>query len=170
MAPRELVPILGVESAIAAWLLGAAAAVGVLLIPISTPMGRVGALVLAVPAATFAVAGAIAPQPDRGTVTGIIALDIVFTFMIPAGYFILLFGALRAAGWARIGSRVVAVAAVAAVAAATLAVVLFVVPTGPLEDIGMSQRMVAHGLIITGAIVAVLPAAIELARQPMPPP
>ena len=102
-----------------------------------------------------------------------VALDIVLRFRITAGYLILLFGALRAAGWARIGSRVVAVAAKTPVVVllvvlfVVLLVVLLVVPTGPLIDIDLSQRIIDHGLIIVGAIVAALASVIERSRQPM---
>lgn len=138
---------IGMNSALAAVIVAVAAGLGLLLVPVLAGMGRIGAAVLALPVAIFLVNDARSPHGEGGS-TGAISLDILLSMMIPTGYFLLLFGALRAAGWARSGAAVVLGAAV------TLSVAIWVIPSPPYSDIQMGNRMVVHGLINAGILVA----------------
>jgi len=159
VAPPSSAPMFGDQSSAAALTLGAVAVVGLLVMPFMGAVGRVGAVLMAVPAAVLAIARAIAEKPSEGPATGSAPLDIVLMVMIPAGYFMVLFGALRAARWSHIGSRVVAVCAV------LLAAMPIVVPTGGLTDVEIAQRVVPHTLIIVGAVVAIVAVVIETVRH-----
>lgn len=157
--PSELDASLGHLSPGLALILGVASAVGVVALPVLGAMGRTGAIVLAVPVVVFSVSDALRDTDYPGAPTGT-GLDVLLALMIPAGYFILLFGALRTAGRSRRGSPMVAVFAAAATA------ILYAVPSGPLTDVEMSSRMVQHGLFIVGVGVAALATLIEFARRP----
>ena len=159
MVPSIFGSTLGVQAPVMAWVFGAVVSVGVLLTPFLTAMGRVGAVVLAVGAAGLAIGRAVSAEPGVGPAFGNGAMDSALMLLIPSGYFLLLFGVLRAKGWSRLGSRV------AAIAASTLTIVIFIVPNEPLADVDMADRLVTHGLIIVGAIVAIVAVMIEFARH-----
>lgn len=76
---------------------------------------------------------------------------------MPAGYLVLLMGALRSADWIRIGSIVVAATAVACV------IITVVAPPGPwdLPVDQMANRMVYGSLFAAAAAVAAISALIE---------
>lgn len=157
LAPQALSWMFSAESAFLPWLVGVAAVVGVLVTPLLTTMGRVGGVLFAV--GFFGVLIGRAVTASSGPAFGNGMIDTALMLLIPSGYFILLFGALRAAGWARIGFRVVAVAAT------TLAIVLFIVPSGPLTDVDMGNRMASHGLINVAAVVGIIAVVIESVRR-----
>lgn len=159
LAPGLFASSLGVQSPLMAWVFGGVVAVGVILTPFMSTMGRVGAAMLAVGAVGLAIGRAVSAEPGLGPAFDSGGIDSALMFLIPTGYFILLFGALRALGWARTGSRI------AAVVASALAIIIGVVPTPPLADTDMGNRLVTHGLIIAGAIVAVVAVMIEFARH-----
>lgn len=159
--PVRFDQLLGANSALVAGVTALAAALGLALTPVLGVMGRIGAPVLAIPVAVLIVNDLRTPEPGPGS-TGALSLDLLLSMMVPAGYFVLLFGALRAAGWARAGSAIVLGVA------AALSAALWLLPTSPLTDVQMSGRMVAHGLLNAGIIVATAALLWEIMR-PRPP-
>jgi hypothetical protein len=158
-SPLTLEPIIGVQSSATAIVLAVGSVLGLLLTPVLTLMGRIGAVVLAIPVITLLAVDLAAADPGPASI-GAIPLDMLLRVMVPAGYFVLLFGALLAAGWGRAGSVVALGVAVAC------SVAIWVVPIPPLADIDMADRMVTHGLINVGVVVAGLAVLIEMTRRP----
>jgi hypothetical protein len=159
LAPGVFASSLGLQSPLMAWVFGGVVAVGVILTPLLTAMGRVGAIMLAVGAIGLAIGRAVSAEPGLGPAFGNGGIDSTLMFLIPSGYFVLLFGALRAMRWSRVGALVVAATA------SVLTVALFVVPSPPLADIDMGHRLVTHGLFIVGSIVGIIAVIIEIARH-----
>lgn len=156
--PLTLEPVIGVRSSATAIILAVGSLLGLVLTPMLTLMGRIGAVVLAIPVITLLALDLASSGPGPAS-TGIIPLDMLLSAMVPAGYLVLLFGALRAAGWGLSGS------AVALGVALACSVVIWMVPISPLADIEMADRLVAHGLINAGVITAAIALLIELTRR-----
>jgi len=156
--PLTLEPVIGVRSSATAVVLATGSVLGLVMIPVLTLMGRIGAVVLAIPVITLLALDLTTSNPGPAS-TGAIPLDMLLSLMVPAGYLVLLFGALRAAGWGLSGSAVALGVAVAC------SIMIGVVPISPLADTEMADRLVAHGLINVGVITAVLAVLIELTRR-----
>ncbi len=156
--PLTLDPVVGVQSSAIAIVLAFGSVLGLVLTPVLTVTGRIGAVVLAIPVITLLAIDLATSAPGPAS-TGTIPLDMLLSVMIPAGYLVLLFGALRAAGWGRSGSVVALGVAVAC------SIVIWVVPISPLADVDMADRLVAHGLINAGVLTAGLAVLIELTRR-----
>lgn len=157
--PLTLEPVIGVRSSATAIVLATGAVLGLVMFPVLTLMGRIGAVMLAIPVVTLLAIDFATPDHPGPASTGAIPLDMLLSVMIPAGYLVLLFGALRAAGWGRSGSVVALGVAVAC------SIVIWVVPISPLADVDMADRLVAHGLINAGVLTAGLAVLIELTRR-----
>ena len=129
-------------------LLGAATALGLALTPWLGAVGRIGAVVLAVPVVVLVVANELLGSDDAGAPTGT-PLDSPVLLMVPAGYLILLFGTRRSAKWAWRGSWFVFGLA------AVLSLLIMVTPTPPISDSLMANRMV-YGALMAAALAVVL--------------
>ena len=159
LLPQIFGSTLGVQSSVMPWLFGGVVTVGVLLTPFLSAMGRVGAIMLAVGTAGVAIGRSLSAQSGGGPAFDNGMIDSALMLLIPSGYFVLLFGVLRAMNWSRMGSVVVAVAAIA------LTVVMFAVPSPPVADVDMGLRFVTHGLFIVGSIVGIIAVMIEFVRH-----
>jgi hypothetical protein len=153
-SPLTLAPLVGLKSSALAIIIAAASALALAVMPALTLMGRIGAIMLAVPVATL-LALDLASSDSNPATTGFIPLDMLLSVMIPAGYFVLLFGALRAAGWGFAGSGVALGVAIIS------SIVIWVVPSSSLSDLEMADRLVAHGLINVGVVTALLALLLE---------
>lgn len=158
LAPSELGPVLGHLSPTTAVLLGAATLLGLALTPWLGAMGRIGAVMLAVPVVILLVANELLGSDYAGAPTGT-ALDIPVLLLVPAGHLTLLFGALRSAGWARRGAW-----AVFALTAA-LSLLIMIVPTPPISDSLMADRMVYGSLLVAALITAAIAVLLERGRH-----
>lgn len=156
----SLDPTLGIFSAPLAVVTGVGALLGVALIPLLDRLGRVGAIMFAVAVVFYTVGNGLGLGTHPNYPTGT-PLDIPFALLMPAGYLILLMGALRSAGWIRRGAIVVAAAAIA------LVIITVVAPPGPwaLPVDQMANRMVYGSLFAVAAVVAIIAAGVERGRR-----
>lgn len=160
IAPSPVAGALSHRSTTLATVVAVATVLAVLAFPALGIMGRVGAVLLTIPTLAFSIAELFRASAFEPPTTGLMSLDALLTFLTPAGYFTLLFGALRALDRARRGAVIALVGSVA------LSAVLFAVPSTTATDIEMSDRMVYHGLINVGALVSGVATLIEFARRP----
>lgn len=160
----SLDPTLGIFSSPLAIVTGVGAVFGMALIPLLDRLGRVGAILFAFAVAFYTVGNGLGLGDHPNFPTGT-ALDIPFALLMPAGYLVLLMGALRSAGWVRQGAIVVAVAASACV------VITVVAPPGPwaLPVDQMANRIVYGSLFAVAAVVAIMAALIERVRHDLAP-
>lgn len=158
-SPGGVAATLGHRSTVLAVVAGISALLGLALLPVLDRMGRIGAVVLAVPVVTFAVTDAVSSATTIPASTGSFEVDALLQLLLPVGWFLLLFGALRRAGWARRGSLLVLVAAL------VLSAAVFLIPSGDLPVEDMADRIVYHGLLNVGVVVAAIAALMEGLRR-----
>jgi len=160
----SLDPTLGIFSTALAVVTGVGALLGVALIPLLDRLGRVGAILFAVAVVFYTVGNGLGLGNHPNLPTGT-PLDIPFALLMPAGYLILLMGALRSAGWIRRGAIMVAAAAVVFV------ITTVVAPPGPwaLPVDQMANRMVYGSLFAVAAAVAIISALIERGKHDLGP-
>lgn len=159
--PQTFAGAFGLQSGTLAILIGVAAVLGLAAVPGLGRLGRTGAVCLAVGALAFTILSAVG-IPSIPPATGLMPIDVLLQAAMPTGYFLLLFGALRAAGWARVGSLI-------ALIGATLLAVLVLLAGPPLDQVQwMAERAVLHALLIVGAVVAGLAVVIEYGGQRTP--
>lgn len=153
-------PDLGIFSAALAVMTGAGALLGVALLPLLDRLGRIGAILYAAAIVIYLVGNGLGLGSHPNYPTGT-PFDIVFALLVPAGYLMLLLGALRSAGWIRVGAIIVSATGLA------LTVITVVAPPGPLAlpvD-QMANRMVFGALFAAGALVAGIAALVESGRR-----
>ncbi|MGY6497450.1 MAG: hypothetical protein ACXIUP_04405 [Microcella sp.] len=142
------------------WALRVLAVLGLVAWPRLGRMGRIGAALFAVGVAGFsAVELALAVAPQLGSSGALNGLTIPMFFLAAAGFFVMVFGAIRALRVPWWTTLVVAVSLVALTALSALG------PTsGVTEDLAIMQ-VVSQGYLLVAAVVASIAAVIDGVRE-----
>ncbi|GAA1684923.1 hypothetical protein GCM10009792_00940 [Microcella alkalica] len=158
LAPEQLDPVLGHLSPTTAILLGSASVLGLVLFRWLDTIGRIGAVMLAVPVVVLTVANQLLGSDFAGAPTGT-PLDYPVLLLVPAGHLTLLFGALRSAGWGHRGSWLVFALT------AALSLVIMIVPTPPISDSLLANRIVSGALMTAALMTAAIAVLLERGRR-----
>lgn len=120
---------------------------------------RVGVIIFGLSIAlVLGVMAAVSSNLPNREIFSLVAL--VALFGIVAGYFLLLFGGLKTAGWALAGS------ALAAIAGAAFWMLLMIIGTDePMMDTEMANRMVTGYMLFASMVVSFIAFLLEMKRK-----